>query len=100
MRAQGTNFASDFSLTANGKTISLKTPVVMGILNLTPDSFYDGGSLTSEKELLTKAEKQIKEGAAIIDIGAVSTKPNAVEVSQEEELQRLLPALKVLRKNF
>jgi dihydropteroate synthase len=100
MRAQGTNFASEFNLTANGKTISLKTPVVMGILNLTPDSFYDGGSLTSEKELLTKAEKHIKEGATIIDIGAVSTKPDAVEVSEEEELQRLLPALKVLRKNF
>jgi dihydropteroate synthase len=100
MRAQGTNFASDFSLTANGKTISLKTPLVMGILNLTPDSFYDGGSLATEKELLTKAEKHIKEGAAIIDIGAVSTKPNAVEVSEEEELQRLLPALKLLRKNF
>jgi dihydropteroate synthase len=100
MRAQGTNFASDFSLTANGKTISLKTPVVMGILNLTPDSFYDGGSLVTEKELLTKTEKHIADGAAIIDIGAVSTKPNAVEVTEEEELQRLLPALKVLRKNF
>ncbi len=100
MRAQGTNFASGFNLTANGKTISLKTPVVMGILNLTPDSFYDGGNLVSEKELLTKAEKHIKEGAAIIDVGAVSTKPNAVEVSEAEELQRLLPALKLLRKNF
>jgi dihydropteroate synthase len=100
MRAQGTNFASDFSLTANGKTISLKTPLVMGILNLTPDSFYDGGCLTSEKELLTKAEKHIKDGAVIIDIGAVSTKPNAVEVTEKEELQRLLPALKLLRKNF
>ncbi|MEO8759669.1 MAG: dihydropteroate synthase, partial [Bacteroidia bacterium] len=80
--------------------ISLKTPVVMGILNLTPDSFYDGGTLLSEKDLLTKAEKHIKEGAGIIDIGAVSTKPNATEVSEEEELDRLLPALILLRKTF
>jgi len=100
MRAQGTNFASGFNLTANGKTISLKTPLVMSILNLTPDSFYDGGSLASEKELIAKAEKHIKDGAAMIDVGAVSTKPDAVEVSEEEELQRLLPALILLRKNF
>lgn len=100
MRAQGTNFASDFSLTANGKTISLKTPVVMGIVNLTPDSFYDGGTLLVEKELLALAEKHIQDGAGIIDVGAVSTRPHATEVSEEEELKRLLPALKVLRKTF
>ena len=100
MRAQGTNFDSEFYLRANGKTLSLKKPVVMGILNLTPDSFYDGGMLPSEKELLTKAEKHINEGADIIDIGAVSTKPNATKVSEEEELKRLLPTLKLLRKEF
>ena len=100
MRAQGTNFASEFYLTANGKTLSLKTPVVMGIVNLTPDSFYDGGMLLTEKDLLTQAEKHIQDGAAIIDVGAVSTKPNAAAVSEEEELKRLLPALKVLRKTF
>jgi dihydropteroate synthase len=100
MRAQVTNFESEFNLSANGKTLSLKKPVVMGILNLTPDSFYDGGSLPSEKELLIKAEKHIKEGAGILDIGAVSTKPNADEVSEQEELLRLLPALKILRHTF
>jgi dihydropteroate synthase len=100
MNAQGTNFDSEFNLQANGKTLSLKKPVVMGILNLTPDSFYDGGTLLSEKELLAKAEKHLKEGATILDIGAVSTKPNAVEVSEEEELSRLIPALKLLRKTF
>jgi len=100
MNAQGTNFDSEFNLTANGKLLSLKKPVVMGILNLTPDSFYDGGTLLSEKELLAKAEKDIKEGASILDVGAVSTKPNAAEVSETEELARLMPALKLLRKTF
>ncbi|MFI5142374.1 MAG: dihydropteroate synthase [Bacteroidia bacterium] len=100
MKAQGTNFDSEFNLQANGKNLSLKKPVVMGILNLTPDSFYDGGTLLTEKDLLAKAEKDIKEGAAIIDIGAVSTKPNAAEVSEDEELVRLIPALKLLRQTF
>ncbi len=100
MNAQGTNFDSEFNLQANGKTLSLKKPVVMGILNLTPDSFYDGGTLLSEKELLVKAEKHLKEGAGILDIGAVSTKPNAAEVGENVELARLLPALKLLRKEF
>ena len=100
MRAQVTNFESEFYLRANGKTLSLKKPVVMGILNLTPDSFYDGGSLVFEKDLLAKAEKHILEGAVILDVGAVSTKPNANEVSEEEELARLLPALKLLRNAF
>jgi dihydropteroate synthase len=100
MKAQGTNFDSEFNLQANGKTLSLKKPVVMGILNLTPDSFYDDGTLLTEKDLLAKAEKHIKDGATILDMGAVSTKPSAVEVSEEEELIRLLPALKLLRETY
>jgi dihydropteroate synthase len=100
MNAQGTNFDSEFNLTANQKMLSLKKPVVMGVLNLTPDSFYDGGTLPTEKDLLAKTEKHIKDGASIIDMGAVSTKPNAAEVSEDEELTRLLPALKLIRKAF
>src|SRR6185437_7802550 len=100
MKAQGTNFDSEFNLQANRKTLSLKKPVIMGVLNLTPDSFYDGGTLLAEKDLLAKAEKDIKDGAAILDLGAVSTKPNAAEVSEEEELARLIPSLKLLRKTF
>ena len=100
MKAQGTNFDSEFNLQVNQKTLSLKKPVVMGVLNLTPDSFYDGGTLQSETDLLAKAEKYIKEGASILDIGAVSTKPNAAKVIENEELARLLPALKLLRKTF
>src|ERR1700744_313006 len=100
MSAQVTNFDSEFNLKANGKILSLKTPGIMGILNLTPDSFYDGGMLVSEKELLAKAEKHIQEGAGILDLGAVSTRPNAAEVSEEEEFARLLPALTLVRKAF
>jgi len=100
MSAQGTNFDSEFNLKANGKSLSLQTPVVMGVLNLTPDSFYDGGTVLAEKDLLAKAEIYIKEGASILDIGAVSTKPNAAEVTEEEELLRLMPALLLVRKTF
>lgn len=100
MSGKGTNFTADYFLTANGKKLSLERPVVMGIVNVTPDSFYDGGKLQNEKDIVALAEKHIKDGAAILDIGAVSTRPNANEVSNEEELQRLIPALKLLRKEF
>ena len=65
MKAQFTNFDSDYTLRANGKLLSLKIPVVMGILNLTPDSFYDGGKLNSEKDILQKAEKTRQKGKDI-----------------------------------
>src|SRR5437868_5619321 len=100
MRPQGTNFSSKFSLRSNGKSLDLSRPVVMSILNLTPDSFFDGGQLHSSEDLVHKAGKLIDEGSAILDIGAVSSKPGAAEVSDEEELRRLLPALKLLRNTF
>jgi dihydropteroate synthase len=100
MRPQGTNFSSKFLLKANGKSLSLSRPAVMGIINLTPDSFYDGGTLSSQEEILQRAEKYINEGAAILDLGAVSTRPNAAEVSEDEEMRRLLPTLKLLRNTF
>ena len=65
----------------------------MGILNLTPDSFYDGGRFRDEPAILERVGKMLEEGAAIIDIGGISTRPGARDVSQEEELERLLPAL-------
>lgn len=100
MSPQGTNYKSNFKLRANGKTLKLAKPVVMGIINLTPDSFYDGGTINSPVQLLKKAEKQVDEGAAILDLGAVSTRPGASTVSLEEELRRLLPALKLIRNTF
>lgn len=100
MSPQGTNFKSNFKLRANGKTLSLKRPVLMGILNVTPDSFFDGGTLNTYDALLAKANRYIDEGAAILDLGAVSTRPGASPVSEEEELRRLVPALRLLRSTF
>src|SRR3990172_6717398 len=87
-------------LTFRNKKLDLRTPAVMGILNVTPDSFYDGGKYTGEDALLLHAGEMIAEGADIIDIGACSTRPNAKEVSEEEELKRLIPAIKLVRKKF
>lgn len=89
---------SSFNL--NGKLIDLTTPTVMGILNVTPDSFYDGGSYTNEKSILGRAIHIIEEGGTFIDIGAMSTRPGAIEISVEEELKRLLPAVKAVRKEL
>lgn len=72
----------------------------MGILNLTPDSFYDGGKFTSTSAVLKQVEKMKKEGATFIDMGAYSSKPNAVDISQDEELRRLLPVLELVINEF
>lgn len=84
----------------DGKLIDFSEPVVMGIINVTPDSFYNGGKLTDEKVLLSNVEKMIKDGASFIDVGGVSTKPGAKLVSTKIELERLLPAVHAIRKNF
>lgn len=72
----------------------------MGILNLTPDSFYDGGKYNREKAYLHQAEKHVNEGARFLDVGGYSSRPGAKEVSQKEELSRVLPAVKKLTKHF
>jgi len=82
------------------KTISLEKPIVMGILNLTPDSFYDGGFYKQEKKILSRVEKTLSEGAGIIDIGAVSTRPGADDVTLAEEIKRLVPAVKRISQEF
>ncbi len=83
----------------NGR-LDLSQPVVMGILNLTPDSFYDGGKYNDADRALLRADKMIGEGASIIDVGAVSTRPFAKETGEEEEWARLKKVLKALRKAF
>jgi dihydropteroate synthase len=88
------------SIQLNGRLIQLNKPVVMGILNLTPDSFYEGSRYQQEKEILVRAEEILLEGGLIIDIGAVSTRPGATFVSEGAELERLLPAVKVIRQHF
>lgn len=72
----------------------------MGILNLTPDSFFDGGKFTDTRRMLRHAGEMIKEGAAIIDVGAQSTRPGAKLISEKEELKRLIPAVEILVKKF
>lgn len=76
------------------------TPLLMGILNSTPDSFYDGGLYTSEIKWLKKTADMIEAGADIIDVGAYSTRPGAVNISEEEELERLVPVITSIRKHF
>ena len=80
--------------------LDLTAPAVMGILNLTPDSFFDGGRFPDASSQIAQAGKMITEGAAIIDIGAVSTRPGAAEVPEEIEMQRIIPAIQVLTREF
>jgi dihydropteroate synthase len=91
---------SRYRLDCAGIVLELKNPVVMGILNITPDSFFDGGKYQTQATQLKQTEKMISEGASIIDIGAVSTRPGSAEVSEKEEIKRLLPALKTLKTYF
>jgi dihydropteroate synthase len=95
-----TFFYSKKTLNANGKIIDLSVPIVMGILNVTPDSFYDGGKYTSEKSILERVEKMLFEGAGIIDIGGYSSRPNAHDISIEEELTRVVPFIKKIKQEF
>jgi dihydropteroate synthase len=87
-------------INCKGRLIDLSQPRVMGILNCTPDSFYDGGRYRNESELLNQAERMLTEGADFIDIGAYSSKPNAEFVSEDEELQRIVPVVELVLKNF
>lgn len=83
-----------------GNLIDLSSPKVMGILNVTPNSFYDGGKHSDEKSVLSQVEKMLNEGAAFIDIGAYSSKPSAEFVSEEEEMTRLIPVIQLVLKHF
>ncbi|MFA0114770.1 dihydropteroate synthase [Vibrio sp. 10N.261.46.E11] len=87
-------------LKAHDKTLVLDRPHVMGILNVTPDSFSDGGKFNSLDNALLQAERMIQAGVSIIDIGGESTRPGAPEVSLEEELARVIPAIKAIRAKF
>ena len=88
------------TINCKGQIIDLSTPKIMGILNITPNSFYDGGKYSLENNAIAQVEKMLKEGATFIDIGAYSSKPNAEFVSEEEELNRIIPVVKTLIKEF
>lgn len=75
-------------------------PVIMGILNLTPDSFFDGGKYLSELQWMKQAEKLVSEGAAVVDIGAVSTRPGAAAIDVKDELSRIAPVVRALSREF
>tara|TARA_B110000003_G_scaffold276446_1_gene322965 strand:- start:16647 stop:17468 length:822 start_codon:yes stop_codon:yes gene_type:complete len=88
------------TINCNGKLIDFSSPVIMGILNVTPDSFYDGGFYVNDKEILKQTEKMLSEGATFIDLGAYSSKPGAIYISEEEELVRIIPIVKLLINEF
>ncbi len=89
-----------FVLNIKGKPLFIKEPIIMGILNVTPDSFYDGGKYTDLKTIVKRAKQLLQEGATIIDVGAESTRPGATPVLTNQELERLLPAIREIKKNF
>lgn len=89
-----------YSINCNGRLILLDTPKIMGILNLTPDSFSDGGKFNNEKAALEQTEKLLKDGAEIIDIGPQSTRPNAEFLSSEEEISRIGNMISQIKKEF
>lgn len=88
------------TINCKGILVDLAIPKVMGILNVTPNSFYDGGKYKKESEILSQVEKMLIDGAAFIDVGAYSSKPNAEFVSEQEEISRIIPVVNLILKHF
>lgn len=88
------------TINCKGKLIDLSHPKVMGIVNVTPDSFYDGGKLKTDNDILFQVEKMLLDEATFIDLGGYSSRPSADDVSENEELNRVLPAIELILKNF
>ena len=88
------------TINCKGILVDLSTPKVMGILNVTPNSFYDGGKYKNDSEILSQVEKMLADGASFIDIGAYSSKPNAEFVSVQEEILRIVPVVDLILKHF
>src|SRR5690606_806094 len=95
-----TPFSTNKTLNINGTIVDLATPRIMGTLNITPDSVFDGGRYTTEKAIVTQAGKMISEGADFIDVGGYSTRPGAAEVSAEEEQRRVIEAIRFILRDF
>ncbi len=90
----------NMTISCKGKLIDLSSPKVMGILNITPDSFYDGGLYNDDKAILNQVERMLNEGATFIDVGAYSSRPNANHISEDEELKRIIPIVELVLKQF
>lgn len=100
MMAKDTFLNRKLTLNCKGRLIDMSHPQVMAIINLTPDSFYGGSRVNVKDELFLKVESFIKEGATFIDLGAYSSRPGALNISAQEEIDRLLPAVEEINKQF
>lgn len=99
-KAKNTSFSQKKTLNVGGKLISLEKPRVMGILNITPDSFYAGSQLQRDDEILAMSNRMIEEGADFLDVGGFSTRPGAEMIPENEETIRILNAIKLISKNW
>jgi dihydropteroate synthase len=97
---QNTAFSRNITLNIGGRLIELNKPALMGILNVTPDSFFDGGRFINEKALLQRTENLLSEGATFLDVGGYSSRPGAKDISVSEEIERVIPAIKSIMKVF
>lgn len=88
------------TLNCKGKIISLEKPIIMGILNVTPDSFFEGHLHDSEEDIIKLVGQMLEDGAVMIDIGGQSTRPGSERISVEEELKRVIPVIKSIRSHF
>lgn len=99
-KVEDTYFQRKHSIRTGDKLLDLSTPVVMGILNTTPDSFYGSSRVSTEKEVLERAEKMLDQGAAILDMGGYSSRPGAIDISIQEEFDRVVPLIGQVKKHF
>lgn len=100
VEGKGKIFCQKHTLNCAGKVMDLSTPKVMGILNLTPDSFFDGGQFNSEQLALKQVELMVKSGVDIVDIGGYSSRPGSDHIEEAVELERVIPCLKVIKREF
>ena len=100
MDTKDTFFSNKYNMNCEGKLIDLSTPKIMGVLNVTPDSFFDGGQNNSISTALIQVEKMMNEGATFIDVGGYSSRPNASNVSIEDEIRRTSPIIASIKKQF
>ena len=98
--AKNTFFKKNLVINCRGKLMDLAIPRIMGILNLTPDSFYDGGKYAEIEQILGHVEDMILQGADIIDVGGISSRPGSDEIGLQEELDRIMPTMEAITKAF
>ncbi|MCH2230050.1 MAG: dihydropteroate synthase [Crocinitomicaceae bacterium] len=91
---------SNYSMRVGDKLIDLSTPLIMGIINVTPDSFYAGSRTSIDVNFIDTIEQMVKDGMSIVDIGGYSSRPGAIDISVEEEIKRVIPAIKSIREAF